>query len=343
MSKKLRNVNIVSQTLLSTPTEIISSVARSESQTDFVEKSRIEIENILDGEDDRLLAVVGPCSIHDKESAIDYASKLAVLRKELKDKLMIVMRVYFEKPRTTVGWKGYINDPHLNDSFKIDEGLRCARSLMLELLEMGLPIGSEALDPVTPQYLSDLVAWSAIGARTTESQTHREMASGLSSPVGIKNGTGGGLKIAINALQSVSQPHHFLGVNKEGRCAIFETQGNKYGHIVLRGGTEPNYDAESISAAMDSLSDAGLKPNIFVDCSHGNSKKDFRNQPAVLREVISQRVGGNKSIVGFMLESHINEGNQPLNEKLEYGVSITDSCLAWGDTEALLREVAESL
>lgn len=340
---KLRNVNILSQSLLSSPEEIISSVARSELQTSFVDQSRTEIENILDGEDKRLLVIVGPCSIHDRESALEYAQKLAKLREEVNDKLMVVMRVYFEKPRTTVGWKGYINDPYLNDSFRIDEGLRLARSLMLELLELGLPIGSEALDPVTPQYLSDLVSWSAIGARTTESQTHREMASGLSSPVGIKNGTGGGLDIAINALKSVSQPHHFLGVNREGRCAIFETRGNKYGHIVLRGGKTPNYDAESIKHARETLKAAGLNETIFVDCSHGNSKKDYRNQPEVFRSVLAQRVSGDDSIVGVMLESHLKEGSQSLSDNLEYGVSITDSCISWESTEELIREAAAAL
>ena len=340
------NVNIVSRSLLPTPDEISSEQPPSEEDVDFVNASRQTLNNILDGKDKRLLVVVGPCSIHDYDSAMDYAKRLKKLSDKVSNEIFVVMRVYFEKPRTSIGWKGYINDPHLNDSFEIDEGLRKARKLLLDLARTGLPVGTEALDPVTPQYLHDLITWSAIGARTTESQTHREMASGLSTPVGIKNGTDGNIGVAINAMLSVSNPHHFLGVDRYGKCAVFQTRGNGYSHVVLRGGKQSNYDVKSISECEEKLREASLPVNIMVDCSHGNSNKDYRNQPDVFNACLEQIKNGNKSIFGLMVESHINEGNQKLSgdpQALKYGVSITDSCISWETTEKLLIDASEAL
>lgn len=285
--------------------------------------------------------VVGPCSIHDLKAAREYAGRLKKLADEVSETLVLIMRVYFEKPRTTVGWKGLINDPDMDDSFQMEKGLRSARSFLLGLAELGLPAGTEALDPITPQYLSDLITWTAIGARTTESQTHREMSSGLSTPVGFKNGTDGSLQVAVNALRSVSRPHHFLGINQLGQCAVFHTRGNDYGHIVLRGGGGPNYGPKSIAACEAALEQAGLQKNIVVDCSHGNSKKDPSQQPAVFESCIRQIVEGNRSIVGFMLESNLEAGNQKVPDDLStlrYGVSVTDACIDWATTEAVLRE-----
>lgn len=318
-----------------------------EATFDFVSSSRATISNILDRKDHRLIVVVGPCSIHDRVAAIDYATRLKSLAAELSDTLYIVMRVYFEKPRTTTGWKGLINDPHLDDSFDIEEGLKIGRTLLRDLLAMGLPTATEALDPITPQYLQDLISWSAIGARTTESQTHREMASGLSSAVGFKNGTDGSLDVAINALKSVKHPHRFLGINSEGVVSIFETKGNPYGHVVLRGGSNgPNYDSVNIAKCEHALASAELPKNIMVDCSHANSSKDHNIQPLVARDISNQIVKGNKSIVGLMLESHLHEGRQAipgdLND-LEYGVSVTDACINWADTQASLRELADAV
>jgi 3-deoxy-7-phosphoheptulonate synthase len=318
-----------------------------EATFDFVSSSRATISNILDRKDHRLIVVVGPCSIHDRVAAIDYATRLKSLAAELSDTLYIVMRVYFEKPRTTTGWKGLINDPHLDDSFDIEEGLKIGRTLLRDLLAMGLPTATEALDPITPQYLQDLISWSAIGARTTESQTHREMASGLSSAVGFKNGTDGSLDVAINALKSVKHPHRFLGINSEGVVSIFETKGNPYGHVVLRGGSNgPNYDSVNIANCEHALASAELPKNIMVDCSHANSSKDHNIQPLVARDIANQIVKGNKSIVGLMLESHLREGRQAipgdLND-LEYGVSVTDACINWADTQASLRELADAV
>jgi 3-deoxy-7-phosphoheptulonate synthase len=293
------------------------------------------------------MVVVGPCSIHDLKAAHEYADKLRELANEVNDTLLLLMRVYFEKPRTTIGWKGLINDPYLDDSFHIEKGLFMARELLLDLNDMGLPAATEALDPIMPQYLSDLVSWTAIGARTSESQTHREMSSGLSMAVGFKNATDGTLSVAINALQSVSHPHHFLGINQKGQCAVFHTRGNNYGHIVLRGGGgRQNYDSVSIAMCEKELIKVGLPVNIVVDCSHGNSNKDPGLQSLVAENCINQILEGNNSIVGLMLESHLHWGNQPLTKdisQLKHGVSITDACIDWSTTEQVVRSAREKL
>jgi 3-deoxy-7-phosphoheptulonate synthase len=306
-----------------------------------VARSRERIIRILRQEDARLLVVIGPCSIHDEKSALEYAARLSRLQKEFADKMEIVMRVYFEKPRTTIGWKGLINDPHMDGSQDIETGLKIARKLLLEIVGLGLPAATEFLDPVVPQYIADLITWAAIGARTTESQTHREMASGLSMPVGLKNATDGSLQVAIDAMGATRHPHSFLGMNEEGVTSIVRTNGNPDAHVVLRGGRAmTNYDAASIKAAEAKLISEKLPPVLMVDCSHANSEKKFAKQEEVWRSVIEQRAGGTKSLIGLMVESHLNEGNQPipktLNE-LRYGVSITDSCIGWEATERMLR------
>ena len=343
----IENLNIESQDVLVTPERLKQEIPLSEAAAQTVSEGREVIRNILDGKDHRLFVVVGPCSIHDVDAAMDYARRLKKLAEELSDTLYLVMRVYFEKPRTTVGWKGLINDPHLNDSFKIEEGLHIGRRLLMDVAELGIASSTEALDPISPQYLQDLVAWSAIGARTTESQTHREMASGLSSAVGFKNGTDGGLEVAINALNSVSKPHRFLGIDGNGQVAVTRTKGNPYGHVVLRGGNgKPNYDSVSVRICEQELEKAGIQPNIMVDCSHANSNKDPALQPLVLENVSNQILEGNKSIVGLMIESNIGWGAQkvPADLKdLEYGVSITDACIDWETTEKTLREMREKL
>lgn len=339
------NLNVVSLDLLPTPAEIKRKLPLSEAAARTVVEGRKVVENILDGTDPRMLVVVGPCSIHDLKAAKEYAQRLKALHDELKDSLYIVMRVYFEKPRTTVGWKGLINDPYMDDSFRIEEGLQMARELLLYVNELGLPTGTEALDPLTPQYLSDLITWTAIGARTTESQTHREIASGLSTPVGFKNGTDGSLQVAINALQSAASPHSFLGINQDGQSTVVRTRGNRYGHVVLRGGERPNYDSVSIALCEKELDDAGLRTKLVVDCSHSNSNKDPALQPLVLDNLVNQVLEGNHSIVGVMLESHLGWGNQKLGrqEDLQYGVSITDACIDWDTTASCLRESAAKL
>jgi len=290
---------------------------------------------------------VGPCSIHDTDAAIDYANRLKALADDVSDTLCLVMRVYFEKPRTTTGWKGLINDPHLNDSFKITEGLHVGRKLLMEIAEIGLPTATEALDPISPQYMHDLITWAAIGARTTESQTHREMASGLSSAVGFKNGTDGGLSVAINALKSVASPHRFLGVNAEGNVSVITTAGNSYSHVVLRGGDgKPNYDSVSIAMTEENLRSSGIAENIMVDCSHANSNKNHELQPLVVENVTNQILEGNKSIIGLMIESNINAGNQNITsdiKDLKYGVSITDSCMDWSTTEITIKKMHKKL
>ena len=345
--KRIYNVNVVSQDVLLTPDEVKQRVPMTPSAQNTVLDGRLIIENILDRRDHRFLVVVGPCSIHDPYAALDYARRLKGLAAEVADTLYIVMRVYFEKPRTTTGWKGLINDPHMNDSFDIKEGLQLARSLLRDINELGLPAGTEALDPISPQYLSDLIAWSAIGARTTESQTHREMASGLSTPVGFKNGTDGGLLVAVNALLSVSKPHSFLGIDQNGQVAVIRTKGNRYGHIVLRGGAKgPNYDSVTIALVEKELARNSLPANIVVDCSHANSNKDPSLQPLVMNDVVHQVMEGNQSIVGTMLESNINAGSQPIPadpSQLRYGVSVTDACIDWTATEKLLRETRQKL
>ncbi len=335
------NVNVVAQDLLPTPLEVQARYPLSERARRTVLSGRESVQRILDGADSRIMFVVGPCSIHDLKAAREYAARLKQLAGELHDAFLIVMRVYFEKPRTTVGWKGLINDPYMDDSFHIEQGLCMARELLLEVAEMGLPAGTEALDPISPQYLSDLIAWTAVGARTTESQTHREMASGLSTPVGFKNGTDGGLKVAINALQAASQPHSFLGIDQDGRCAVMRTRGNKYGHVVLRGGAKPNYDSVSIALCEKELAAAKLRQTLIVDCSHGNSNKDPALQELVLHDCVNQIVDGNRSIVGFMIESNLEWGSQSIPEdrsKLKYGVSVTDACVDWKTTEKMLRD-----
>lgn len=341
------NLNIVSQELLLTPKDLQAKYPMSAAATQTVQQGRAAVQRILDRQDPRLFVVVGPCSIHDVDAAHDYAQRLKKLADEIKETIVVVMRVYFEKPRTTTGWKGLINDPYLNDSFHIEKGIQIARQLLLELNEMGLPCATEALDPISPQYISDLISWYAIGARTTESQTHREMASGLSAPVGFKNGTDGSMDVAVNALLSVSQPHSFLGIDRTGRCAITRTQGNRYGHVVLRGGNgQPNYDSVTIALCEEQLKAKNLSANIVVDCSHANSNKKPELQPLVLKDCVHQILEGNQSIVGMMLESHIHAGNQKIPadlSALKYGVSITDGCIDWETTEQALREADDKL
>ncbi len=345
--EQLENLNVVAQELLVTPAELKAELPVSEHVRHKVHEAREQVRNILNGSDHRLLVVVGPCSIHDVAAAEDYAQRLKSLADELTPSLMIVMRAYFEKPRTTVGWKGLVNDPFLNDTFHIEEGIRIARRLLLRIAEIGVPLSTEALDPISPQYLQELIAWSAIGARTTESQTHREMASGLSSAVGFKNGTDGSLDVAINALQSVSKPHRFLGINQSGQVSIIHTRGNHAAHVVLRGGhAGPNYDRDSVAACERALATAGLGSNIMIDCSHANSGKDPLRQIVVARDAASQIQSGNHSIMGLMIESNINAGNQKLTKdpsQLRYGVSVTDACIDWTTTAALLRELATGL
>jgi 3-deoxy-7-phosphoheptulonate synthase len=341
------DLNVASNDTLITPDQLKREIPLTAVAQATVSKGREVIRNILDGKDHRLFIVVGPCSIHDIKAAHEYAARLKALAAELSDTLYLVMRVYFEKPRTTVGWKGLINDPYLDDSFKIQDGLHIGRKLLLDLAEQGLPTATEALDPISPQYLQDLISWSAIGARTTESQTHREMASGLSSAVGFKNGTDGGLTVAINALQSVSSPHRFLGINQQGGVSIVTTKGNAYGHVVLRGGNgKPNYDSVSVALCEQALNKAKIKPNIMVDCSHANSNKDPALQPLVMENVANQILEGNQSIIGLMVESHLNWGAQAIPRnlaELQYGVSVTDACIDWESTEKTLRSMHAKL
>ncbi len=350
MMEQTENTNVLAQENLISPKGLKDVLPMSEPLTHAVANARRGIRGILRGTDSRLLVIAGPCSIHDREAALDYAAKLSTLAREAQDTLLIVMRVYFEKPRTTTGWKGLINDPHLDGTFHIEEGIRIARELLLKIADPaihGLPIATEALDPIMPQYLQDVIAWSAIGARTVESQTHREMASGLSCPVGFKNSTDGGLSVAINGLRSVSTPHRFLGINQRGEVAIIHTRGNADGHLVLRGGARgPNFDTDSIADAERQMQAAGLEANIVVDCSHANSAKNHTRQPLVAHDIAAQIEAGNRSIVGIMLESNLEAGNQPFTEgrtALEYGKSITDACIDWPATESLLRELASRL
>ena len=343
----LENSNIASIQRLVTPQQFKKQFPVNDSISAHVEQSRLTLRNILDRKDKRLIVIVGPCSVHDTKAAIDYAKRLAKLADELKDDLFIVMRVYFEKPRTTVGWKGLINDPYLDGSFQIEKGMSIGRQLMIDINELGLPIANEALDPIAPQYMQDLISWSAIGARTTESQTHREMASGLSVPIGFKNGTDGGLEVAINALQSASNGHSFLGIDDSGKVSIVHSSGNEYSHIVLRGGGgKQNYDSVNVKLTERELAANNLPSNIMVDCSHANSSKNPELQPLVLENISQQILEGNKSLIGVMLESHINAGTQTLTadkSKLEYGVSITDGCIDWPTTESALRKLAKKL
>ncbi len=336
----LDNVNVEQMTEMPSPAEVHRAQPLTDAAARTVLDGRRALRDVLERRDPRLFVVLGPCSIHDPVAAIDYARRLRALADEVAGTMVLVMRVYFEKPRTSVGWKGFVNDPYMDDSFRIDEGIAKARALLLELAEMGLPTATEALDPIGPQYLADLVSWYAIGARTTESQTHREMASGLSAPVGFKNGTDGGLEVAINAIRSARSPHGFLGVNAEGRTAIVRSRGNAHGHLVLRGGGgRPNYDTVSVRIAEQALAKAGIAPNIVIDCSHANAMKDHALQPLVFTDCVHQVREGNRSIVGLMLESHLEAGSQPIPEDrstLRYGVSVTDPCIDWATTQELL-------
>lgn len=345
--EQVENINIAAIQPLITPAQLKAELPLSDAAKAVVLQGRQTIRNILDGKDNRLFVVIGPCSIHDTVAAHDYADRLKALSDKVKDTLYIVMRVYFEKPRTTVGWKGLINDPDMNDSFDIEKGLRLGRKLLLELNEKGLPCATEALDPNSPQYLQDLISWSAIGARTTESQTHREMSSGLSSPVGFKNGTDGGLTVAINAMQAVQSGHSFLGLNEDGQVAVIRTNGNPYGHVVLRGGNgKPNYDASAVNQTDTALAKAKVSTKIMIDASHANSNKDPFLQPLVLENVTQQIVNGNQSIVGLMVESHIKGGRQDIPSdlsQLEYGKSVTDGCIDWQTTEDTLLKMHEAL
>jgi 3-deoxy-7-phosphoheptulonate synthase len=332
---------------LITPINLVNELPITPEVEQVVLSGREQVSKILNGEDPRLLLIVGPCSIHNEDLALEYARKLKELSDKLSDRLMIVMRVYFEKPRTTVGWKGLIYDPHLNDTFDIEAGLRTARSLLLKIGQMGMYGGTEFLDPVIPQYLAGLITWSTIGARTTESQIHRQMASGLSMPVGFKNGTDGNAQIAVDAMLSARSPHGFLGLDHQGRTALVRTTGNPDGHLVLRGGNQgPNFGSDSIAEAKARLEKAGVRSQMMVDCSHGNSNKDHTQQGAAFKDVISQKAAGDRDIIGLMLESNLNEGNQKLCENpadLQYGVSITDACIGWTETEALLTWAYDAL
>lgn len=324
------------------PTELLDEFQASAATTERILETRAAIHRILHNADDRLIVIVGPCSIHDYAAGIEYAKLLIEQHQRLSDDLLIVMRVYFEKPRTTVGWKGLINDPDLNGSFQINKGLQLARSFLLEVNELGLPAGNEFLDTITPQYTADLVSWGAIGARTTESQVHRELASGLSCSVGFKNGTDGNIRIAVDAIKAAASPHHFLSVTKEGHSAIISTTGNEDCHVILRGGKAPNYDAASVEAACNELAASGLAPKVMIDCSHGNSRKTYKLQMEVANDVANQLTDGDDRVIGVMVESHLNEGRQDHTPgcTLEYGKSITDACLGWNDTLELLDTLA---
>ena len=348
MNKELRDINIVKIQNLPTPAEYESSIPISETQRSFIFKGRQSIIDILSGQDDRLLAIVGPCSIHDVTAGIEYAKKLKKCSEKIASEILVLMRVYFEKPRTTIGWKGMIYDPHLNGSLDIEEGLKRARSFLSDLSDVGLLCATEFVDPITPQYIADFVSWAAIGARTAESQTHRQMASGLSMPVGIKNGTGGSIQLAADAIVAANSKHGFLGVDEHGNASIVMTNGNPNSHLVLRGGLNgPNYDETSVANAINILNKSQVSNKLIIDCSHANSNKNFELEPLVFQDVLNQRLTGNSNIAGMMIESHLKPGSQTLNENkpkdLEYGVSITDSCLGWEQTEELLLDAFEKL
>jgi 3-deoxy-7-phosphoheptulonate synthase len=347
MTGNTDNLNVAALEPMPTPEEVKAKVPLTPTAADTVLQGRRTLEAILDGRDPRVFVVTGPCSIHDPVAGLDYARRLKALADEVADCIYLVMRVYFEKPRTSTGWKGYINDPYMDDSFRVTEGMEKARDFLLQVNELGLPAGTEALDPIAPQYYGDLVAWTAIGARTAESQTHREMASGLSSPVGFKNSTDGGLEAAVNGIISAAHPHSFLGINGQGVTSVVRTRGNRYGHVVLRGGGgRPNYDTVSVSLAEKALAKAKLPANIVVDCSHANSWKNPEYQPLVMRDAVNQIRDGNRSIVGLMVESFIEPGNQPIPadlSQLKYGCSVTDACVGWDTTEAMLKSAQEVL
>lgn len=345
--ESIQNCHVQKLTPIATPQTIKTELPISEKSIKTILKGRKTVKHILQKQDPRLLVIVGPCSIHKPQEVLEYAQRLNQLRKELEERIFIVMRVYFEKPRTNIGWKGLINDPYLDGSHEIETGLRTARRLLLAFTEMGMPTATEFLDPVVPQYLDDLIVWAAIGARTTESQTHREMASGLSMPVGFKNGTDGDLNMAINAIKSAMHPHHFLGIDQNGKICTISTTGNSWGHIVLRGGRNyTNYDYKSIQEAIQQLMSVHLIPAVMVDCSHGNSGKQHTRQEIVWRSVLEQRLAGNDFLVGLMLESYLREGKQAIpddTEDLRYGLSITDACIGWEQTERILRQTYAAL
>ncbi len=343
--RKIQDINVLATEALIPPRVLKEQLPVDEAIVATVVEARETVRRIIKGTDRRLLCIVGPCSIHDPAAALDYAERMRGLKDAIADRIYLLMRVYFEKPRTSVGWKGLINDPHMDDSCDITDGLRIARSLLTQINRMGLGAVTETLDPITPQYIADLISWSAIGARTTESQTHREMASGLSMPVGFKNSTEGNLQVAINAVQSARRPHSFLGITQDGVTAIVRTAGNPDTHIVLRGGKTPNYDARSIAECEQMLAKAGLEPRVMVDCSHAQTSKDYRRQPAVFSALVEQIRAGSRAIMGAMLESNLEAGNQPLGDRtaLKYGVSITDPCIDWATTESCLTEAARSL
>jgi len=344
MTYQTDDLRIDGTTEVASPEEVHKAFPISEKTAETVYNARQSIHNMLNDKDDRLLVVTGPCSVHDLKAAKEYADRLQGLCEELKDDLLIVMRVYFEKPRTTVGWKGLINDPDLDGSFKINKGLLQARELLTYVNDLGISAATEYLDPISPQYISDLISWGAIGARTTESQVHRELASGLSCAVGFKNGTDGGLQVAIDAIRAAAQPHHFMSLTKAGHSAIFSTTGNQDGHLILRGGTRPNYDTESVNIAAESLEAAGLAPHIMIDLSHANSRKKHTKQIDVGRDVAGQIARGDERIFGVMIESFLVEGRQDWKQDkaLTYGQSLTDACISWEDTEPLLRQLAEA-
>ena len=344
ISKLTDDLKISSMRELITPKEIISELPMSTRAIETVVETRQEIINILNRKDKRLLLIVGPCSIHDVTAAHEYAERLLAVKKDVSENVLIIMRVYFEKPRTVIGWKGLINDPDLDNSFNINKGIKIARKLLIDLAEMGIPSGHEYLDLISPQYVSDLVCWGAIGARTTESQSHRELASGLSCPVGFKNGTDGGIQIAIDAIKAASKEHNFLSVTKEGKSAIFSTTGNKDCHIILRGGKNTNYGAQDVKAVSKALDKNSLDPQIMIDASHANSQKDFQKQRLVVEDIAEQILNGNKNIFGVMLESNLLEGKQDISNKdnLVYGKSITDACIGWDETEELIRLLSDA-
>ncbi len=340
-NENIHNINLEYINPLYTPEKFMNMVPVKPEHIHTVFQSRQEISNIIDSKSSKFLILVGPCSIHDVQACLEYANKLKNLSNKVEDKIMIVMRTYFEKPRTTTGWKGFINDPNLNDSFDVHQGLEKARGFLNQILHIGLPTATEFLDPFMPQYYGDLISWGAIGARTVESQTHRQLSSGLSMPIGFKNGTGGSVQIAIDAIIAAKNQHVFLGINEKGQTSVVKTSGNQYGHLILRGGKSgTNYDAKSVQSAVDNLNNNNLEPKLVIDCSHGNSGKDHRNQSKVFKSIIDQKSNGQNAIFGAMLESHINPGSQsiPSNPKeLKYGVSITDECIGWDETEELIN------
>ncbi|NMP17303.1 3-deoxy-7-phosphoheptulonate synthase [Thalassotalea sp. Y01] len=343
---KLSDIHVNSEEVLITPNALKAKLPLTDANREFILQARQNIANIIHKQDHRLLVISGPCSVHDVDAAKEYGRKLKELHDKYQDSLYIVMRVYFEKPRTTVGWKGLINDPNMDGSFDVTNGLETARELLIYLTELGLPLATEALDPISPQYMAELFSWSAIGARTTESQTHREMASGLSMPIGFKNGTNGSLDVAINAMQSAASSHRFMGINREGQVALIKTSGNPDGHVILRGGKQPNYDSVNVSLCEQQLQKANLPQALVVDCSHANSSKDHNRQPLVADNVINQICEGNLSIIGLMLESHLHEGNQSTNlpkHQLKYGVSVTDACIDWQTTATLMDNTYHKL